>query len=61
MLVDAEVECGEAGVLPAAFYIFLATIFTFFAGFAMIGYVRVKTEFANIMVAGGAIGLSVAP
>lgn len=41
----------------AAFYIFLATILTFFAGFAVIGYVRPKTNFANIMAVGGGLGM----
>ncbi len=41
----------------SAYYIFLGTISTFFMGFAVIGWVRPKTQFAEIMAVGGACGL----
>ena len=54
---DFAMELSVRLLACAAFYIFLATILTFFAGFAVLGYVRPKTDFANIMAVGGGLGM----
>lgn len=47
----------RVGFCVAAYYIFLGTIFTFFMGFTIIGYIKPKTSMAIVMVIGGPLGM----